>query len=232
MVSLGDLPEGNFGSVANDVSADGNVIVGQANSANGPEAFRWTEAEGMVGLGDLPGVRFSSEALAVSADGSIIVGQSFSGNGPGEAFIWDSMHGIRSLQTVLETELGFSADLAGWALYTAMGISDDGLTIVGTGENPLELGTYNYEGWVARLDPPNVAPTVNAGSPQNITLPNSASLDGTVSDDGLPSPPGSVTTTWSKVSGPGTVTFGNASSVDTTASFSKAGTYSLAPHRR
>ena len=38
---------------------------------------------------------------------------------------------------------------------------------------------------------------------------------------------GRVTTTWSKVSGPGTVTFGNPNAVDTTASFSAAGTYVL-----
>ncbi|HET7292040.1 MAG TPA: hypothetical protein VFM88_06425, partial [Vicinamibacteria bacterium] len=36
-----------------------------------------------------------------------------------------------------------------------------------------------------------------------------------------------LTTTWSKLSGPGSVTFGNASAVDTTASFSVAGTYVL-----
>ena len=36
-----------------------------------------------------------------------------------------------------------------------------------------------------------------------------------------------VTTTWSKVSGPGEVTFANASAVDTTASFSQTGTYVL-----
>jgi hypothetical protein len=73
----------------------------------------------------------------------------------------------------------------------------------------------------------NQAPSVNAGPDLVVTLPNSANLNGTVSDDGLPNPPATVTTTWSKVSGPGTVTFGNAASVDTTASFSAAGTYVL-----
>jgi hypothetical protein len=48
-----------------------------------------------------------------------------------------------------------------------------------------------------------------------------------VTDDGLPNPPGAVTTTWSKVSGPGTVTFGNASARATTATFSTAGSYTL-----
>ena len=71
----------------------------------------------------------------------------------------------------------------------------------------------------------NQAPTVNAGSDQTITLPASASLNGTASDDGKPNPPGALTTTWSKVSGPGTVTFGNANALSTTASFSAAGTH-------
>jgi hypothetical protein len=70
-------------------------------------------------------------------------------------------------------------------------------------------------------------PTVDAGPDQTISLPSVATLDGTVSDDGLPDPPATVTTTWSKVSGPGTVTFGDASQVDTTAAFSEAGTYVL-----
>jgi hypothetical protein len=73
----------------------------------------------------------------------------------------------------------------------------------------------------------NQPPSVNAGPNLTVTLPNSATLNATVGDDGLPSPPASVTTTWSKVSGPGTVTFGDANAVDTTATFSASGTYVL-----
>jgi hypothetical protein len=73
----------------------------------------------------------------------------------------------------------------------------------------------------------NQAPTVSAGPNQTITLPSSASLNGTVSDDGLPDPPGALTTSWSKLSGPGTVTFGNPAAIDTTASFTAAGSYVL-----
>ncbi len=73
----------------------------------------------------------------------------------------------------------------------------------------------------------NTAPVVNAGPDQTITLPAAANLSGTVTDDGLPNPPGAVTSTWSKVSGPGTVTFGNASAKATTATFSTAGSYVL-----
>jgi len=77
------------------------------------------------------------------------------------------------------------------------------------------------------MDDDNEAPIVGAGSDQTITLPALASLDGTVTDDGFPDPPGEVVSTWSKVSGPGDVTFGNTAEVDTTAGFSAAGTYVL-----
>ena len=75
----------------------------------------------------------------------------------------------------------------------------------------------------------NQAPTVNAGSDQNVLWYYGASLNGTVTDDGLPNPSGKVTTLWTKVSGPGDVTFMDASAVDTSASFSitSNGTYVL-----
>jgi hypothetical protein len=75
--------------------------------------------------------------------------------------------------------------------------------------------------------PVNQPPVVNAGSNQTITLPAAANLNGTVTDDGLPNPPGTITVTWSTVSGPGTVTFANPAAKVTTATFSAAGTYSL-----
>jgi len=77
------------------------------------------------------------------------------------------------------------------------------------------------------VPPPNRAPTVNAGADQLVILPATAALAGTVTDDGRPNPPAAVTTTWSKVSGPGTVTFGNANATATTAAFSAPGTYLL-----
>jgi hypothetical protein len=73
----------------------------------------------------------------------------------------------------------------------------------------------------------NQPPAVNAGPDQTITLPtNTANLNGTVTDDGLPVG-GSLTIEWSKESGPGTVTFGNPNQAMTTATFSAAGIYVL-----
>ena len=71
----------------------------------------------------------------------------------------------------------------------------------------------------------NQPPAVSAGPDQTITLPATASLTGTASDDGKPS--GTLTVAWSKFSGPGSVTFGAPGSLSTTAAFASAGTYVL-----
>ncbi len=73
----------------------------------------------------------------------------------------------------------------------------------------------------------NRAPVVNAGPDQSIALPNQATMQGSVSDDGLPNPPGTVTTTWSQVSGPGAATITDPSSPTSTVSFPAPGTYVL-----
>ena len=71
----------------------------------------------------------------------------------------------------------------------------------------------------------NEPPYVNAGQDQSIILPALAQLQGQAVDDGLPN--GTLLVNWSTQSGPGTVTFANANSLATTASFSVAGTYVL-----
>ncbi len=74
--------------------------------------------------------------------------------------------------------------------------------------------------------PTNAPPTVDAGPNGSVSLGQQAALDGTVTDDGRPA--GAVVTlTWARTAGPGTVTFASPTSVDTTAGFSAAGTYTL-----
>jgi hypothetical protein len=75
--------------------------------------------------------------------------------------------------------------------------------------------------------PTNLAALVNAGPDATAAFPAPAMLEGSSSDDGLPAPPGSVTLAWSKISGPGTVNFGNPAAASTTATFSTVGTYVL-----
>ncbi len=77
---------------------------------------------------------------------------------------------------------------------------------------------------VVTVQPANKAPTVSAGANQTITLPASATLNGSAT----PGTSGAtVTVKWSVVSGPGTVTFGSSTAAVTTASFSVAGSYTL-----
>ena len=90
MVGIGDLPGGEFGSWAVDVSANGKVIVGQGSSDKGREAFRWDQSSGMVGLGILgnPYEDYQAARSAVTQDGSVILGWSGFGLDT-TAFVWD-----------------------------------------------------------------------------------------------------------------------------------------------
>lgn len=83
---------------------------------------------------------------------------------------------------------------------------------------------------VSSGNPVNQAPAVSAGADQSITMPLNGSanvnLTGSASDDGLPAG-STLTKSWSKLSGPGTVSFANSSSAVTSASISAPGSYLL-----
>ena len=87
----------------------------------------------MVSIGHLPGRR-TTHPGGVSANGTIIVGASYVDRTQATAFIWDAAHGMRSLESVLETDYGLN--LTGWNLQYASGITPDGSVIVGWGKNP------------------------------------------------------------------------------------------------
>jgi hypothetical protein len=69
------------------------------------------------------------------------------------------------------------------------------------------------------------APIGDAGKDQTINIVHPVNLDSSVDYRGFPT--GQVTTTWAKFSGPGSVTFGDATAQDTTAGFSVGGVYVL-----
>jgi probable HAF family extracellular repeat protein len=119
---VGNLPNGGIGASAWAISGDGSVIVGQASSDGGFEAYRRVNGV-MTGLGDLPGGPFTSNAYDVSADGNVVVGWGISGESPSSAlaFRWTPTTGMQSI-----------GDLPGGRVHSeARAISGDGSTITG-----------------------------------------------------------------------------------------------------
>lgn len=85
----------------------------------------------------------------------------------------------------------------------------------------------NTATFTATVAPPNLAPVVSAGTNATILTNVTFMLRGRATDDGQPAVPGRVTVQWSKVTGPGTVTFGNSNFMVTTVRFSSGGIYRL-----
>jgi hypothetical protein len=94
MVGLGDLPGGNFDSIAIDVSADASVIVGAGTTAAGSEAFIWDASHGMRRLADVAtdqGINLTGWTLTaahgISHDGMSIIGDGINPSGNQEAWL-------------------------------------------------------------------------------------------------------------------------------------------------
>jgi hypothetical protein len=128
---------------------------------------------------------------------------------------WTKVSGPAEVSFADETMLSTTASFGGSGVYVLK------LTVEISG------ASFQLAGEALVTITANSAPEVEAGDDFEITLPAVAELDGIVTDDGLPDPPGVVTTTWSKVSGPGNVTFGDAAALFTTARLSQEGNYVL-----
>ena len=73
----------------------------------------------------------------------------------------------------------------------------------------------------------NTAPTPNAGVDRSARTGTTVTLLGSRTDDGRPFSPGITTTQWSRLSGPGTITFADSGAAATTAVFTHPGTHLL-----
>ncbi|HEX7152041.1 MAG TPA: PKD domain-containing protein [Thermoanaerobaculia bacterium] len=125
-----------------------------------------------------------------------------------------------------------------WSVVDGSGVTFAAPTAAATTASFATHGTYTLrltatdgdktvsDDTVITVQPQNAAPEVNAGADQTIVLPSTAALTGTATDDGWPAG-STLATTWSKVSGPGGVTFASATSAITSASFSLHGVYVL-----
>jgi probable HAF family extracellular repeat protein len=138
MRDLGSLRDDNLGySYANDVSADGAVIVGSAETEGGDErAFLWdTDSGEMRDLGSLRDDNLGgSTAQAVSANGAIAVGSSHTTDDRRfkHAFRWDTVsEEMIDLGSLRDDNLGSS--------YAYL-VSADGSVVVGSSETETDNG--------------------------------------------------------------------------------------------
>ena len=86
---------------------------------------------------------------------------------------------------------------------------------------------YSYAYLLTPVSALNQPPCVAAGHDVSFSLPAAAALHGSVTDDLFPITAVPLEIAWSKSSGPGGVTFGDASSPETTATFGAEGTNEL-----
>jgi hypothetical protein len=112
-------------------------------------------------------------------------------------------------------------------IQVAAGGSEDPVqvTVTTSTSSPSTAFVFKRKPWSTSPTYYNVPPCANAGPDQTLASSLSTTLQGSASDDGDPG--SSLTTTWSKVSGPGTVAFGNANALSTTVSFGANGVYVL-----
>ncbi len=104
---LGTL--GGSWSYACGVSADGSVVVGESEGADGARrAFYYSPLSGMLDLGALGGL--SSYATAVSADGGFVVGAAQRDDGTWGAFRWSLQTGMQELSTEYSSAFALSRD--------------------------------------------------------------------------------------------------------------------------
>lgn len=124
--ALGDIPDGTGVSFATDMSADGSVIVGYAQTATGEVPFIWRDGA-LEALTDLPGGATSARPLRVSDDGSTMVGITIASEPfrPAEVFRWTESEGF----SVVGPACGpYSLCLEAWKLR----VNEDGSVIAGT----------------------------------------------------------------------------------------------------
>lgn len=119
--------------------------------------------------------------------------------------------------TIHKIVYGGGQVLSFWATFEQTGRpSEDAETVRG------EI-RYNVD---ATAESANQRPAVYAGEDVRVALADGAQLVGGVSDDDAPAP-AAISTTWSVVSGPGTVTFSAPTALATDANFSAPGKYTL-----
>ncbi len=139
-----------------------------------------------------------------------------------------------------EGEIGFAtfaSEIIGGADETTPVVREIPASLLVNGENVIAIEVHQVNAGSSDLgldftlsgtvQESNQAPVVDAGTNGQLTLPATAVLRGTFTDDGLPVTPGVPAFAWTRVSGPGTVTFTGGDTLTPRVAFSAAGTYVL-----
>jgi hypothetical protein len=162
-----------------------------------------------------PAVNAGTNLTVVAGQAAMLTGTATDDGQPGPlAVLWTQYSGPGSVAFANASSGATSASFSTPGTYVLRLTASDG-----------EFSTYDeLIVTVTAAAPNNLPPTVSAGTDGSIQFGSTATLVGTVSDDGLPGP---VTMAWTKALGPGSVTFSSAANATTTASFSQSGTYVL-----
>lgn len=147
LISASGSPMGEAGAC----SADGTVVVGNGTSGNSWQAWRWTQAGGVVNIGPAPVSGWRGASVAISSNGQTIIGFYRPFPAPatfGRGFIWTAAQGMRDL-TDLAIAQGAPVP-SGTILALPLAISGDGRTVVGQSRS--SSGSVN--GFVLQLEGP------------------------------------------------------------------------------
>jgi uncharacterized membrane protein len=116
------------------LSADGSVVAGSLDpdGVRDSSAFRWTAGTGLVEIA--PGS--TTLAAGMSDDGRVVAANTWEdaqldGALAQQTFVWDSVHGTRSIQDILRVR---GIDATGWQFGQVHALSGNGNVLVGEAE--------------------------------------------------------------------------------------------------
>ena len=158
----------------------------------------------------------ADQSIAIDADASLVGTAQDDGlpNPPSAlSFLWSKVSGPGNVVFSSPTGLSTTANFDQIGVYhLRLTASDSALSASG-------------DVTVTVTASANLPPVVTVGSVPPVSVNTPVTFSVTATDDGLPNPPGVLTYTWSKVSGPGNVVFATPSASSTSATFDASGSY-------
>ncbi|HYE63394.1 MAG TPA: hypothetical protein VD997_15485 [Phycisphaerales bacterium] len=139
------LPPGALFSFPWGISGDGHTVTGYFKmNVPTPPAIACAWVDGQLRTLPLPSGAVGGYALEPSSDGRIIGGMWYDSTNTRRACVWTST-GVHDLTTLLTSS---GVNLSNWRILNeCLDVSDDGLRVVGYGENAL----FRRAGWIATL---------------------------------------------------------------------------------